>query len=400
MPVTLAFLGMSLLALLVVNLGSAAGHVPPVAELLGWLQPWARYDAGWYYAIAKDGYFYRAGQQSSVAFFPTYPLLMRAGGAFAGIYLAGVVLTVVAGLTSVLLLTRWCAGRVSRRATLTTVALLLVYPYSLFLYGAVYADAVFLACALGAFLLLERGHPWLAGLVGALATAGRPVGVAVAAGLAVRAVELAHQRATAGRPAGRPAGVRASGVGGWSQRARAGLEAAVRSLRCVRWSDAGVLVSGTGLAGYMAFQWVAFGNPVAFVATESAPGWNQGTGPRTWFKVNFFGTMLRGDPAEVVRLLVPALLCLGTLLLLPRIQRRFGWGYMVFTAIAVAIPVVGTKDFMGSGRYLLVAFPAFAVLGQLLAEEWPRTARAVVLPVSAVLLVVATAAYGQGFEVS
>lgn len=35
----------------------------PVRGLTHW-------DSGWYAAIARDGYFYRPGQQSSIAFFP------------------------------------------------------------------------------------------------------------------------------------------------------------------------------------------------------------------------------------------------------------------------------------------------------------------------------------------
>ncbi len=38
------------------------------------LAPW---DPSWYRHIAQDGYFYKAGEQSSVAFFPLFPLLWR-----------------------------------------------------------------------------------------------------------------------------------------------------------------------------------------------------------------------------------------------------------------------------------------------------------------------------------
>ncbi|MDQ6714784.1 MAG: hypothetical protein M3Z83_01575, partial [Actinomycetota bacterium] len=85
--------------------------------------------------------------------------------------------------------------------------------------------------------------------------------------------------------------------------------------------------------------------------------------------------------------------------LLPRIRRHFGWGYAVYTAVVIAIPIVGTKDFMGCGRYLLVAFPAFALVGHLLAERTKRV-RVLALGGSAVLLVTALLGYGLGYEVS
>lgn len=69
------------------------------------------------------------------------------------------------------------------------LALFLLYPYAFYLYGAVYADALFVLAALGALLLLEADHVWLAGLAGAVATAARPVALVVVVGLAVRALE-------------------------------------------------------------------------------------------------------------------------------------------------------------------------------------------------------------------
>ncbi len=396
--VAAAFVGMALVALVLVNVGASFGLSPPVADLPDWLQPWVRWDSGWYYHIAMMGYSYQEGVQSPVAFFPTYPLMMQGVGTVLGVHLAGVVLTVVSGLSAVLLFSRWCVGRLSRRATMTAVGLLLLYPYSLYLYGSVYADALFLACALGAFVLLERGHPWLAGLVGALAGAGRPVGVAVVLGLAVRAVELAWERSEAHHRA--QAGAGESGSPGRLARLREGFATVVLALRQVRWGDAGVLLAGTGLAAYMAYQWWAFGNPLAFVATESSPGWDQGSGYRVWLKFAFFGVLWKGSMWEIARLLLPALLLLGTVILLPRIRRLFGWGYAVYTAVVIAIPIVGTKDFMGCGRYLLVAFPAFAMVAHLLAERATKRDRVLVLSGSGALLVVALLGYGMGYEVS
>lgn len=398
----LAYLALALLALVEVNLAAAArsGRMPglPAAAHPGPLQAWMRFDSGWYLEIATRGYFFQSGRQSPVAFFPTYPLLMRLGGTVVDVGVAGVVLTLVGGLVSVLLFATWCGDRLPRAATVTGVAVLLLYPYSLYLYGAVYADAVFVACALGAFVLLERGHPWAAGLVGALAAAGRPVGVAVAIGLVVRAVELAGRRAQRADVAGGVLAV--GGVRGWADRAGAARDGVVRSVRHLRWSDAGVLLAGTGLAGYLVYQWVAFGTPTAFLATESAPGWNQGSGPKVLLKFAFFYRMLHGNPAQLAQLLLPALVCLGTLLLLPRIRRRFGWGYAVYTAVLIALPIYGTKDFMGTGRYLLPAFPAIAALAELMTQRLSAGTRRAVLSVSAVLLTVAVALYGLGFEVS
>ena len=197
----MAYLLTAAVLLLVVVASTGPGDALPGSEGIGWIQGWARWDSGWYYAIAEHGYTYSTETQSSVAFFPTYPLLLAVGSAVLPVYVAGYVITLLSGLVSCLLFTRWCLDRMPRVPAIFAIALLMLYPYSYYLYGAVYADALFLASAIAAFMLLDRGHPLLAGLVGIAATAGRPVGLAVLAGLAVRTVELAAQRSAVGEPA-------------------------------------------------------------------------------------------------------------------------------------------------------------------------------------------------------
>jgi hypothetical protein len=371
---------------------------PPLSPELGWLDGWIRYDSNWYHAIATSGYFYMPGQQSSVAFFPTYPMAMRGLGALVGSdHLAGVLVTVASGITIAVLFARWCADRLPRTVSVTALALLLLYPYSLYLYGAVYADALFVATTLGAFLLLERGRPWLAGGVGALATAGRPVGIAVVIGLTVRAVELAAQRRAVEARQLVPATTGASPA--WTHPVSRPTAGARTALAAVRWRDAGVLLSGTGLLVYCGYQWLRFDNPFAFVATESAPGWDQGTGLRVWFKVALVDELRASSSLGQLKLLSAALACLVVVLLLPRIRRRFGWGYAAFTAVVVAIPFVTTKDFFGSGRYMLAAFPAFAAAADFLARR-PAWVLRTVLVLFAVGLAYGMVLYTRGYEVS
>ncbi len=137
-----------------------------------------------------------------------------------------------------------------------------------------------------------------------------------------------------------------------------------------------MLVSIGGLASYCLYLWVRFGDPLAFAAVQGAPGWNQGSGLRTWFKVSFFEQVLRVGPFEVTKLVLQAVVTVVALGLVPSIRRRFGWGYAVFTFAVVALPALSTKDFMGMGRYLLAAFPCFAAGGDLLVQR-PRLRLAV-----------------------
>ena len=396
LAVMAAFLAITAVLTLVVTVATRGLVRPPGYEYLdgpAWLDGWFSNDSGWYYGIAESGYSYTPGLQSPIAFFPTYPMTVRGVGWLIGDdQVAGSLIALLCGAATAVLFAQWVWRRLPRAGAVTAIAVLLLYPYAFYLYGAMYGESLFLLTAIGAFLLLERRHYWLAGLVGALATAGRPVGVAVAVGLVVRMLEmLAEQRAPAPGPADHPTGDHPRHPG-WRE--------LLRAVPAVRWREAGVLVSGLGLAAWCIYLWIQFGDPLAFVAVQAAPGWYQGSGPHTWFKVVYLGTMILGPVDVAIRTTAQAIMCLFAVLLLRRVWRRFGWGYVAYSVVVLAIPILGTKDFMGTGRYVLVAFPVVAAAGDFLAARAPTWLRFTVLAVLGVGLMVATAFYARGVEVS
>ncbi|QTE30271.1 hypothetical protein [Pengzhenrongella sicca] len=384
-------------AVLSAVVGLASRSVPRAVPYLqgpDWLDGWFQYDSGWYYGIVTGGYDYVPGQQSSIAFFPTYPLAVRGLGALLRDYqLAGSLIGVASGAAAVVLFGAWVWQRLPRASALTAIAVLMLYPFALYLYGAMYADSLFLLNAIGAFLLLERRMYWLAGLVGALATAGRPVGVAVIIGLVVRMLELRAQDRLAERAV-------VDGVAELGQAPRPGWREVVRATTSVRWREAGVLVSAAGLGSWALYLWIEFGNPLAFVEVESAPGWDQGVGPHTWFKISYLRGLIEA-PLTTGRLLtVQAVVCLLAVLLMRRVWRRFGYGYAAYAGVVLLIPIIGTDDFMGTGRYVLVAFPVLAAAGDFLATTERRWVRPVALVVCAIALLAIATFYGRGIEVS
>ncbi|HSP73125.1 MAG TPA: mannosyltransferase family protein, partial [Gaiellaceae bacterium] len=114
---------------------------------------WARWDSAWYLRIAEHGY---GAADGTAAFYPLYPGLVAAlGRVFAGHYLvAGLVISLGCCLASFVLLYRLAEPRLGADGAERAVLYLAVFPMSLFL-QAVYAESLFLACALGAFLLAE-----------------------------------------------------------------------------------------------------------------------------------------------------------------------------------------------------------------------------------------------------
>lgn len=328
---------------------------------------WVRFDAGWYREIADQGYYFRgSAEQSSVPFFPSYPLAMRAVATVlpASSAVAGVAVTFAAGLAAAVLFERWCRTRVSARAARYAPLLLLLSPYAFYLFGAVYADALFLAAAIGAFLLVERDRPLAAGLVGAIGSAARPIGIALVVGL------VAVQ---------------------W-QRSRS---------RGARRGDAAVALSALGFAAYCCYLWARFGTPLAFAEAEGAPGWDNTASPRTWLKFEYFDRIFswpHGGPEYTSGIVFQSLIGLGLLVLAYAVGRRVGWGYALYVVAVLGIPMIGSKDFHGMGRYALAAFPSFAIAGDWLGRR-PRRA-AVALTISGALMVFLCNAFARGSYVA
>ncbi len=329
-----------------------------------WFSGWFRWDASWYENIAHRGYFeVQPNGQSPAAYFPLYPVLMRIWGAvFHARALGGIFVTVVSGAAVAVLYSLWLRMKVERPVRWTALLLLLLYPFAYYLTGAVYADATFIAAVLAAFLLLEKDMPVLAGLAGAAATATRPVGALLIIPLVLRIVEMR---------------------GGW---------------RSFKWKDAGILLTMAGVGGYSALCWVRYGSPIAWI--EAQEGWNQSPGPATWFKTEFIKDlqMFSHTSHDLVAYLSHPVLTFIALALVPRIVRRFGWSYGSYVLVVVGLSAISTQNFFGMSRYVLAAFPVFAVAAEILVRK--PVLRSVWLGLSAVLLVCATSLFARGFYLS
>ena len=162
------------------------------------------------------------------------------------------------------------------------------------------------------------------------------------------------------------------------------------------WADSPVLLAFGGFIAWCGYLWVRFGDPLLWEHIQSVPGWDQGSGPTTWFKV-----FLLDQLATTRRRRSRGRNCAGpvrdrpAVRRCPRIARRFGWSYAAFTAGVLLLPIVGTKDFMGTGRYLLVAFPDLRT-GRPVAGRSSARLRAAVLAVSGLLLVFLTTLFARG----
>ena len=336
---------------------------PPIAPWRGQsvLDGAFRWDGGWYWSIAENGYAYSPGQQSNVAFFPAYPFLTRVVRWFVGDTVNSMmILTVLGACAACCGIATWCRIRgVSQRATWIALSMMLLFPYAWFVFGVAYSDGLFLGATVWACVMLERRRYVAAGLLGALASATRPTGLAVIACLVVGGLE----------------------VGGVLQVAEA------RGMRLLRRFDVpnrlnlSVLkprllapaISALGLGGYMAYLAVRFGDPLLFSRVQQY--WGQPSGALTLLKDQYFRDLFAfSRPAFVLTTTLQAAFLLIGLASVPFVGRRFGWRYGIFTLVLVALPLYGSKDFMGSGRYVLALFPTFVLVAERLsiAPLWQR----------------------------
>lgn len=151
-----------------------------------------RWDAQWYLAVAANGYpsdiplGEGAAAQSTLGFFPLFPLLTRAVSCLPGIGLSGaaVVVNTVAGLVASILVWR-LAEEVYDRSVADRAVFVFCFFVGSYSFTFAYTEGVFLACAAGCLLLLHQRRFWWAALVGGIGSASRPTGYVLAVTCAV-----------------------------------------------------------------------------------------------------------------------------------------------------------------------------------------------------------------------
>jgi hypothetical protein len=150
------------------------------------LAPLARWDAVWYLRIAESGY---AGSEARAAFFPLYPLAVRAlatpfGASPAALLAAAYVVALAAFLGALTLLHRLVELELGRPLARPALLLLAVFPGALY-FGAPYSESLFLLLAVGAFYAARTGRFAWAGACAAGAAATRSAGVLLMLPLAI-----------------------------------------------------------------------------------------------------------------------------------------------------------------------------------------------------------------------
>ncbi|WGV24551.1 mannosyltransferase family protein [Halotia branconii] len=195
------------------------------------------WDSEWYRKIVTYGYEYiNDGKQHSIAFFPLFPLLIRAIMSFGlSFEMAGTLLNNLAFLAALIVLYVWVEERNGKSAARWTTAVLAWCPYSIYS-TVIYTEGLFLLCSTAALRAFDKQqYTWVA-FWGALSTATRSPGLALI-----------------------PAFLFAS----WQQ--RRGIKAYIASLAV-----------GLGVFLYSLYCQIQFGDALAFVHVQK--GWRTSAG--------------------------------------------------------------------------------------------------------------------------
>jgi hypothetical protein len=340
------------------------------------LSPLARWDAVWYLRIADSGY---GDSSTRVAFFPLYPLLVRAvgelgGGEPGGRLIAAYLISLAAFLAALVLFYRLTSLELGRQLAAPALLLLAVFPASLY-FGAPYSESLFLLASVGAFYAARTGRwAWAGAAVGA-AAATRSAGILLVLPLAVLWWTQDGER-------------RARQVA-WLALGPACLGAYALYLGLVQGDSLAFLDVQDAwyreLAGPLGGVWdglvAAFEGARQLLSGSREPVYFEAAGGDP-FRVAAINLMLLG-------FLVFALVaCVG-------VWRRLSPAYGVWVTAALLLPLsfpVGPQPLMSLPRFLAVLFPIFMWLA-LVCEERRLTQRAAA--VSAVGLGLFTAQYAS-----
>jgi hypothetical protein len=323
----------------------------------------ARFDAGWYGGIALDGYSFGGSfkRQENIAFFPAFPMLMRAAGYPIGAFgpglprdrrmvrllWGGVLISLIAFAWASAYLWRLARDIIGEARATDAVALLAAYPFSLF-FSTAYTESVFLLGAVAAVYHFRRDEWLKAGAWGALVGLTRPNGCFLSAVLAALVAErLWRERQT-------PPVSRSSLVTSLASAAMPGIGMLAYSAYVYR-------LTGS-LFGWARLHEAAWGRAYEGLApVQRAYGWITDEG---LFHV------IEGVPFDTLN----SLGLIFALLMLWPILRRLGPALALFVLINVVPPMLA-GGVLSLGRLSSTLFPAFIALA---AISSPRVTTALI----------------------
>jgi hypothetical protein len=301
----------------------------------------ARWDSGWYYGIASQGYAYVENGRSNLAFFPVYPQLMGVvgrmfGGAKEDFYFAGILISWLSFAIAMPLLYRLARLDLPQDRAVRAAVYAAAFP-SAYFFGVVYSESLFLLTLVGAALALRTKHWVWAAIAAAVMTATRVNGVMFLPALALIGWDAA----------------------GSSERDRQ------RALVATAFG-----VAGIGL--YSVYVYSVSGDPLEWYDSITRWGYEPGGNPLSGLWAIYSALLTQPITFISTQPMAPydtlnALTATAALIAVPFVWHRLGRGYAAIIVLGLLLPL-SSGQFEGLGRYCSVLFPLPIMLSSMKGE--------------------------------
>lgn len=326
------------------------------------LRPLATWgDSGWYLGIARYGYEqepFNVGQHNW-AFFPLYPLTLRAAAKITGGYeVTGMALSSIFLLFALVILHKLVLSDKGDQATADRAIFYLAFFPTSYFFSLPHTESLFLLVTVGSFYAARRERWWLAGILGALASATRFIGI-----LMLPTLLLLY----------------------WQQHRR-----------WPRLKELGFLLAPAGLLCYMLYLRSITGNALAFKDTLAA--WNRSGGFFLTPIINYLK-----HPAEIAPpvgggnfFLLHIAAVLTVIFCAYKLARAKDWA-LSFYALASALIPLSSQNLVSNTRYMMTVFPMYLILAR--AGESMRLDH-IIRSIFLVLLTILTALFAIHFTIA
>jgi hypothetical protein len=363
----------------------------------------SRWDGEWYARIATEGYSYAPDKRSSVAFFPLYPLLGKGVTIATGLRVE-IALLIVAHLLlfgCFVLMHAYVSSRPHPSPLLATASLrpegegnlaahtVIAFAFwpTTFFFRMAYSESVFVfLCVLALYGMHRNWRSSIIAIVAGLATAARPVGIALLLPFAwhLWTTQLQH---------------------------RLTLRSTVMaSLLC--------LTACWGLIAYMVYQQIAFGDALGFAKTQESWRMREGsveekvlalvTLEPVWSVYvpssdAYWAKRVKSiDPLFNLQAANPVYFLIGAGLVAYGAWRRWLNAYEVLLSIGLILIPYETRSYemcmASQGRFMAAVFPMYIVMGELL-RRIPSPWFVLLVAPSAFFLGIYAALFAAGFVV-
>jgi hypothetical protein len=300
--------------------------------------PLARWDSGWYYWIATEGFDYDPHvREAPIGFYPLYPILVRAAVSVlhTPVFWTGIVFSLLCLLGALFFIRDLSTVWDPNGDPDETIYAILFFPTAFF-FAAFYTESLFLLTTAAALWGARRGHWIFAGICAAAASLTRVNGMLILIPIALVAAAEAHWR-----------------------------------LGRIRWKQfLALFLGGVGAAAFPAYLWNRWGSPFLYIRAKS----NMVGGTRGLYSPTHllrlllkkaFQLLSSPGMGEQLRSWLEITSLLGFTLLAALLFRRSLFPEASYCAASVLLLwSAGSLDAID--RYVLILFPCYFLIGDTL----------------------------------